>query len=402
MEKIQMSEFRKWLGRAYVFTGIQLLTVILLLGMIELAVRWWGNPIEPLAINAQTLITDKSQEPTFREHPFAAFTWIPNARFMKQHVNSQGFVSTREIPFEKKPGEIRIITLGESSTVGNGNVDEETYPRRLESMLQQHFPNRTISVINAAAGGYSTVESLGYLQSRLIHYRPDIVLIMHGWNDMYYFGLTDQELSEWRKNFNVQALTDNSAAIKYDAILPADVRYLSWSQTYLHFRELMRRWSAGRAEMQTTIERRFSNAKQNANGSLEIKVKPVNENALALYTLNLRQINNLCLQRNIQCYNILQPSLFTAEADRKDQKILQAMLKGALYHSFDFDTHVELFNRLHQIDREVFDEAHVIDATDMSGKAGLFFDHIHQNPAGTEALARHVYDRLLPVIEHQY
>ncbi|MCP4314253.1 MAG: hypothetical protein GY790_23615, partial [Bacteroidetes bacterium] len=223
-----MNKTSNMFARAYVQLSIQTFNVVLILMLMEMCVRIFSTHITPIDINAGTLISDKTQEPYFQEHPFSAFSWIPNARFSRQTVNQDGFVSTRDIPFEKAPDEIRIVTLGGSSTVGNGNLDENTYPRKLESFLQGRFPDKKITVINGAAGGYSTIESLGYLQTRLTYYKPDIILIMHAWNDMYYFARTPRRISEWRKDFNLAAMWNPAAAVEMEDPMPADMQYLSW------------------------------------------------------------------------------------------------------------------------------------------------------------------------------
>ena len=91
--------------------------------------------------------------------------------------------------------------LGESSTAGTGHnlPDAETWPCRTAELLKAQFAGRDIEFINAAAGGYTTFESDGRLWSRLRFFRPDIVVVYHGWNDMYYFNPTDLDaITRWR------------------------------------------------------------------------------------------------------------------------------------------------------------------------------------------------------------
>jgi hypothetical protein len=53
-----------------------------------------------------------------------------------------------------------------------------------------------------------------------------------------------------------------------------------------------------------------------------------------------------------------------------------------------------LFNDLYAIERRMFGD-HVIDATGVNGRDELFFDHIHQSPAGTHELAGLVVESLV-------
>lgn len=384
---------RRMIRKIYQYAAIQVFTVLLLMLALEAGVRLFVEPIIPVDINAGTMMTGEGQEPYFQYHPFAAFNWIPNARFLKQTVSSQGFVSTREIPFAKEPGELRIITLGGSSTVGNGNVDEQTYPRILERLLQARFPGRKINVINGAAGGYTTRESLGYLQSRLIYYRPDIVIVMHGWNDMFYFAKTDEELSQWRKDFNLQAMWNPKVGLRLKDPMPVDLQYLSWSQLYLHLRDFVRKRSG--AEGANTVEKRFEGVEMGKEGMPVLVMKPINARALETYRDNLEQMRTFCRSNGVRMYAILQPTLFK-QGQPLSERLKKSIETAMAYHAFGYAEHLEAFQQIYQINREVFGKEQVIDATGMNGREELFFDHIHQSPLGTDTLAKIVYGEITP------
>jgi lysophospholipase L1-like esterase len=370
--------------KLYLFTAHVTFSTMLLLLLLEGATRLLTEPVPPVDINAQTLVSDSGVQPFFQYHPFSAFSWIPNVRFRKQTVNRDGFVSTRDIPLEKAPGELRIVTLGGSSTVGNRNHDEDTYPRVLETLLQERFPEREISVINAAAGGYTTIESLGYFQTRMVHYRPDIVLVMHAWNDMYYFTRSDLELSEWRKGINLQRYWSPEATSELQDPMPADLQYLSWSQLYLH----LRGW-ASKSELFDEGEDSIVETRHRPYRA------PINPSAYQVYRSNMSQIENLCAVRSLSCFTILQPTLVSAAADPDNQKVVRARERATLRQGFDFDTHVVVFDTLYSINREVFGTERTIDATVMNGADELFFDHVHMNPQGTRRLAEIVFERVV-------
>jgi hypothetical protein len=84
--------------------------------------------------------------------------------------------------------------------LGTGTLlpDSVTWPWQVAENLRQR-PNRRrqIEFINAALGGYTTFESYGRLWSRLRFYSPDIVVVYHGWNEMYYFRRVDK-IANWR------------------------------------------------------------------------------------------------------------------------------------------------------------------------------------------------------------
>ncbi|HET6201507.1 MAG TPA: GDSL-type esterase/lipase family protein [Planctomycetota bacterium] len=128
----------------------------------------------------------------FRPHPYRGYSLAPGLRIRFAHgrtigVNSLGFRGPEFTP-EKPPGTTRIFCLGESSTFGLYESDEDVWPRRLEERLRARFPDRRFEVVNAGVPGYSSYESLIYLQQEIVNYRPDAVLAYHGWNDAIKLG----------------------------------------------------------------------------------------------------------------------------------------------------------------------------------------------------------------------
>jgi len=95
-------------------------------------------------------------------------------------------------------GEYRILCLGESTTALGG---KNSYPRQLEEILNSREDlDFDISVIN---GGLASIASDGILASvekQINQYRPDLVLVMMGINDVIYrdTGLVEnEEPSNW-------------------------------------------------------------------------------------------------------------------------------------------------------------------------------------------------------------
>ena len=60
---------------------------------------------------------------------------------------------------------------------------------RLGVLLASTAPRRArlLDFVNASLPGSSSFESLGRLSHRLRFYRPDVIVVYHGWNDLYYF-----------------------------------------------------------------------------------------------------------------------------------------------------------------------------------------------------------------------
>ncbi len=97
-------------------------------------------------------------------------------------INSRGLRADREYPYEKPPGTIRIVSLGDSFTAGYEVQQEETFSSVLERELRAS--GHTVEVLNAGVSGYSNAEALVYLERELLRYDPDIVLLSFYANDL--------------------------------------------------------------------------------------------------------------------------------------------------------------------------------------------------------------------------
>lgn len=91
-------------------------------------------------------------------------------------INSRG-LRDREIPYEPpSPATFRILALGDSFTEGYGVEVEETFARRLESLLRRRRGSH-VEVINGGVQGYSTDQELLFLFREGLRYRPQVVLL---------------------------------------------------------------------------------------------------------------------------------------------------------------------------------------------------------------------------------
>ena len=91
----------------------------------------------------------------------------------------------------KSPGVYRIITLGDSCTVGAFVLGPERlpgwvepYPKLLESMLARRADG-VFEVLNAGTSGYSSYHGVMLLRSKLRGLDPDLITVRYGWNDHF-------------------------------------------------------------------------------------------------------------------------------------------------------------------------------------------------------------------------
>jgi lysophospholipase L1-like esterase len=96
------------------------------------------------------------------------------------HTNSKG-LRDREFSYEKPPGRLRIMMLGDSFTVGWGAKLDETFPKRIERM----YADRGIQAeaINTGVGNYNTIQEVEYYLREGYKYNPDIVVLNYTFND---------------------------------------------------------------------------------------------------------------------------------------------------------------------------------------------------------------------------
>jgi lysophospholipase L1-like esterase len=97
-------------------------------------------------------------------------------------INSRGFRGS-EFSDQKKPGVVRVITLGESSTFGFYARDEETYPHYLEQLLNAGCVGRAFEVINFGIPHLRSNHVLALFLAEALPLQPDVVTYYQGIND---------------------------------------------------------------------------------------------------------------------------------------------------------------------------------------------------------------------------
>lgn len=127
----------------------------------------------------------------------------------------------------KATGEFRILSLGESTTFGDGVENEATYSAVLEEALNQRGNGATCRVLNAGVPSYTSFQSLQYLKTRGAALEPDMVLFYHEFNDFLpashrtsrndYIGLsqTDRERHDSTGNWMHRKWMSWSAFYRY-------------------------------------------------------------------------------------------------------------------------------------------------------------------------------------------
>lgn len=180
----------------YYFIG-SLLIVSLFFIIIELTTRtisWFSGNGFALALH-ELDPNDTKITSIYQWHPFIGFVTKPLMKLAGGHPRSNKLVDLRtdkfgflakdnSLNFQKQNNEIRIATIGASTTFNANLAYDDNWPGHLEYLLQKAFPDKKIRVINASVPGFDTSQSVSNLALRVMPFSPDIVIIYHAYNDL--------------------------------------------------------------------------------------------------------------------------------------------------------------------------------------------------------------------------
>lgn len=89
-----------------------------------------------------------------------------------------------ELGLTFEPGEYRVVALGDSCTFGKGVLEKHTWPRQLESMLDQELgSDRRAAVANLGVNGYSGATYARIFADLGDQVRPHLVVVGYNLND---------------------------------------------------------------------------------------------------------------------------------------------------------------------------------------------------------------------------
>ncbi len=120
--------------------------------------------------------------------PRLSFVHAPNRSAFLMGVqvstNSHG-LRDREYSESKPPDTYRIVMLGDSTTLGWGDPQDQTIPKILERELNRSgLPGyRHCEVLNAGVGNYDTVQEVAHYRTYDRAFHPDLVVLDYFIND---------------------------------------------------------------------------------------------------------------------------------------------------------------------------------------------------------------------------
>jgi lysophospholipase L1-like esterase len=148
----------------------------------------------------------------YKLKPNTSFSFrIPGSYIVNYKTDSLGF-RDYEFTLKKPDNTIRIVCAGDSSTFGFFVNIFDTYPKRLERLLQCCTDQKNAQVINAGTFAYTSYLGLLSTKKYILKLQPDILIASYGYNDSFKTLFRDGETQSrtfWHKlqqGFNKFAL----------------------------------------------------------------------------------------------------------------------------------------------------------------------------------------------------
>ena len=323
-----------------------------------------------------------------------------------QH-NSVGFRRSSEVSRTKPANTYRIFLMGGSTAYGTGGLwphlqrdfavlkNSETIDAYLERILAEALPGKKVEVINAAVTSTWTHHHLSYLNQTILGYDPDMVLFLDGYNDFFHVNPDHDQ-------FGSYLYTTQASGILGEPTVGALARANAW-------------WLYRRSALAFVTLRSLRTLKLVVTAPfVERNRQPMNvDRALA----NLEQVfprSALSMQRRMALILrdagvvpvfMLQPMLIL-ERDRKpmpemEQRLFAFNVESYLPNYEQFIHRAVAMVNARETAMATELGAQFIDLTGIYGgvEEQIYTDYVHLTPRGNELLARHVAERLMPLIK---
>ena len=102
------------------------------------------------------------------------------------HIGRQGFRGARDVSVARPDSVFRIIAVGGSTTFDpTTSSDSAAWPARLEQIFDSTIGPGRVEVLNAGVPGFQVFDDLVRLESELHAYKPDLIVLYQGHNDLF-------------------------------------------------------------------------------------------------------------------------------------------------------------------------------------------------------------------------
>jgi lysophospholipase L1-like esterase len=360
------------------FTALIAIGLLLILGEIGVRLFVESSGISPDIYRQQSL----HYEPAlFARHIFqakvhSAQNAFGNKKGLHWDINDKGY---RGPNFEeiKPKNTIRIIVYGGSAVFDTRTDKYSDWPRLVEKNLREAGFTQ-IEVINAGIPGHTAVESVGRLFTEGFRFSPDYVLLYNAWNDMKYFNAPQSFLR-----------TVKPLLHQFDY----RIHNINW----------LDRWLCNTSHLYNILRRVYFKKKTKIGREGIISSEARQDSESILQPLQFRQYQLAVemfvdLARNIGALPILITQARMVHPDNTDEQ-----RKRIDYHhvGLDHDGILKTFSRQDAIIKDVGirKKVTVFDASqEFSSKDWAFFDHVHFEPEGSQAMGQFISSKIQEVL----
>jgi lysophospholipase L1-like esterase len=159
-------------------------TFLIIEVLARLFVWQWATPEQFLRYASYAQLKARYQVARFISDRHLGYVTTPDYNWDGNRHNSLGFRGA-EIVLPKPAGVYRIVCLGGSTTYSDGVQDyAQSYPALLETYLRERGL-ANVDVVNAGVPGYTSLETLINLQTRVLDLEPDLIVVYHGINEVH-------------------------------------------------------------------------------------------------------------------------------------------------------------------------------------------------------------------------
>jgi len=133
------------------------------------------------------------QESLRKKIIFTAFIIITTLSLLEAVLRISGYIILTSSQYSNTTSRIKgknepvILCLGDSFTFGLGTDYWHSYPRQLEGILNEKFPEKTFKIYNLGIPGSNSSQLLSNLQYYIDKYNPNLLIVMTGRNDIWNF-----------------------------------------------------------------------------------------------------------------------------------------------------------------------------------------------------------------------
>lgn len=314
--------------------------------------------------------------PFKRVIPFRVFGFNPYRNGNPPGVDTRHIVSRwgETFPYRKKPGAIRIVCFGGSTTESRPELN---YPAMLQAMLRARTGRQDIEVINVGHSAYTTAHSLILLEFDVISWQPDLVILSHNINDLMVMYWPTFRPDYWNKYAHEYYTTPD-----YGSLYTWPNLTFQHSRLYWFIKEQIAAIQETDAPSAESLRRRsYGNA-------------PLPE-AAATFQRNLQTFVGIARQHGI-------PVLLASQPHQPDEDLFLEHWGRKPYNDLVvYPLHTEFVRHHHAYNRVIAEvaAANGVGFLDNDGRLGgdrrYFRDNVHYTPAGLQRLASGYADYIL-------